>query len=98
MLKKPRSPSTFAAPANAESRDAEVARRWRLADEIIADGLITLMIKERLQQLEGADAELAAAEQDVERAGVRKCRAERGARGRNGVPVAGAPFGRTGTR
>jgi hypothetical protein len=43
--------------------EAEVARRRNLAAEIVADGLLTLLLRERLAELDAAEAEARAAEE-----------------------------------
>jgi len=47
---------------------ADVARREKLATEIVAEGLLTLLIRERLRQLDAADAHRAVDEEEAARA------------------------------
>ena len=81
--------------------DADVARREKLSVEIVADALLTLLIRERLQELDALDAEQAVAEEaaakELERTKLRKAR-RRWSGGEDSPPVAiaGAPFGRAG--
>jgi hypothetical protein len=82
--------------------DADVARREKLAAEIVADALLTRLIKERLQELDALDAELAVAEEatakELGRTTLRKARRRSSAaEASTPVAIAGARFGRAGS-
>lgn len=46
-----------------EGEDAEIERRENLAAEIVADGLLTLLLRERLAELDARDGEAREAEE-----------------------------------
>jgi hypothetical protein len=59
--------------------DADVARRQKLAAEIVADGLLTLLLRERLAALDAREAEArAGAEAHAQTSGSRDSVAGRG--------------------